>query len=454
MVGKGWVLAMSRAAGSVGRRSALVGVCVCVAGAVGGGWALAAPAAGTLHGCASKRTGALRLASKCRRSERAVSWNAQGRPGARGAAGPAGAIGPAGPATGAAGGALTGAFPNPGLNVTGGDSGATACADGEAVAGISKLAVLSCAPGVLTNVASNDTGAGLGALTANGGAGSSGGMTAFGYDALHAAAGGLTGLNDAFGYQALQSLASGQSDSAFGAEALGQTTNAVSDSAFGTDALGGLSTGGQGQDVAVGTSAGGNLKTGTNDTLIGQSAGVLYTGGESNDIVIGSDVDGTAGESNVIRIGQDQSKVFISGISGETTGGTAVPVLVDAAGQLGVTSSSRRFKRDIHDLGPSTLSALMRLQPVSFRYRASVAPGPWPAQFGLIAERVAKILPNLVAYGRDGKPDALAYQEFPALLLAEIQRQQHEIHALQARNRQLQHQQAEINWLMHHARLR
>jgi hypothetical protein len=63
--------------------------------------------------------------------------------------------------------------------------------------------------------------------------------------------------------------------------------------------------------------------------------------------------------------------------------------------------------------------------------------------------RSRKSSPTLVAYGRDRRPGAIAYQEFPALLLAEIQRQQHEIHALRARNRQLRHQQTEINWLMH-----
>jgi trimeric autotransporter adhesin len=111
----------------------------------------------------------------------------------------------------------------------------------------------------------------------------------------------------------------------------------------------------------------------------------------------GPTINGTAGESNVTSIGSNTSKTFISGISGVTTGGTAVPVLVDSSGQLGVTSSSRRFKRDIRTLGESAVDALMKLQPVSFRYRASVAPGPWPLQFGLIAEQVAKVLPNLVA---------------------------------------------------------
>jgi hypothetical protein len=156
-----------------------------------------------------------------------------------------------------------------------------------------------------------------------------------------------------------------------------------------------------------------------------------------------------AGESNTIRIGTsgNQTKAFLAGVSGVTTGGTAVPVLVDENGQLGVTSSSRRFKRDIGTLGAGAVDALMRLLPVSFRYRPSIVHGPWPLQYGLIAEEVAKTYPDLVAYGRDGKPNAIAYQELPALLIAAFQRQQREINALLAQNRRLRHQQSQIDGL-------
>jgi hypothetical protein len=80
---------------------------------------------------------------------------------------------------------------------------------------------------------------------------------------------------------------------------------------------------------------------------------------------------------------------------------------------------------------------------VTFHYKRQYIKGqPDPLEYGLIAEEVAKVLPNLVAYGTDGKPYTVRYQELPALLLAEIQRQQRQINA----------QQAEIHWLMKHIR--
>ena len=137
-------------------------------------------------------------------------------------------------------------------------------------------------------------------------------------------------------------------------------------------------------------------------------------------------------------------------MSGVTTAGAAAPVLVDANGQLGTTSSSRRFKQDIRPLG-SQEKKLMALRPVSFRYRHSFVHGANPVQFGLIAEQVAKVYPNLVVRGEDGRPSAVAYQELPALLLAQAQRQQRENGALRT---EIRRQQAQINWLIGHVRKR
>jgi len=159
------------------------------------------------------------------------------------------------------------------------------------------------------------------------------------------------------------------------------------------------------------------------------------------------------GESNTIRIGTQgvQNRAFLAGVSGVTTEGVAAQVLVDAKGQLGTTSSSRRFKQDIQPLG-SRSKGLMALRPVSFRYRRSFVHGSNPLQFGLIAEQVARVYPNLVVYGRDGKPSAVAYQELPALLLAQAQRQQTQIARQRERIRTLKaqdrDQQAQIDWLM------
>jgi trimeric autotransporter adhesin len=134
--------------------------------------------------------------------------------------------------------------------------------------------------------------------------------------------------------------------------------------------------------------------------------------------------------------------------------------VINGSGQIGAQTSSRRFKTDIHPLG-STLNGLMSLRPVSFRYKPWDVQGSNPLQFGLIAEEVAKVYPNLVVYGKQGKPFAVDYQELPALLLAELQRQQHEINAQRREIAQLRqtrarfaHQQSEIDRLMAHAGLR
>jgi hypothetical protein len=133
-------------------------------------------------------------------------------------------------------------------------------------------------------------------------------------------------------------------------------------------------------------------------------------------------------------------------------------VLVDASNQLGTTSSSRRFKRDIHPLA-SASRKLMKLNPISFRYKRSYVHGPSALQFGLLAEQVARVYPNLVVYGRDGRPSAIAYQELPALLLAQAQRQQaqiahqrNQIRALRTRLRGVGRLRTEVSWLMRQAR--
>ena len=91
----------------------------------------------------------------------------------------------------------------------------------------------------------------------------------------------------------------------------------------------------------------------------------------------------------------------------------------------------------------------MRLRPVSFHYKAQYVRGQAnPQQYGLIAEQVAKVVPNLVVYGLDGKPHAVAYQELPALLLAEIQRQQRQIDQLESQSRTINALQAKVGALM------
>src|SRR5205085_11607092 len=117
---------------------------------------------------------------------------------------------------------------------------------------------------------------------------------------------------------------------------------------------------------------------------IGVQAGSSLTTGSPNNIEAGN--SGLSGEIGVIRIGDsvNQARTFIVGISGVTTGGAAVPVVIDGNGLLGTTSSSRRYEENIHDMADES-SDLLRLRPVSFQYKQPYADGPKPLDYGLIA---------------------------------------------------------------------
>lgn len=157
------------------------------------------------------------------------------------------------------------------------------------------------------------------------------------------------------------------------------------------------------------------------------NAGQALTNGQDN-IYIGN--AGLASERGVIRIGSNgyTSKVFLAGVWSATTQFSAVPVVVDLNGQLGTISSSRRYKQDIQDLGATT-DRLYDLRPVSFRYKAQPE---GPVHFGLIAEEVAEVMPELVVHGQGGQIETVAYHELPPLILAEVQKQQKAIQQMKA----------------------
>ena len=95
---------------------------------------------------------------------------------------------------------------------------------------------------------------------------------------------------------------------------------------------------------------------------------------------------------------------------------------VDSNGQLGTTVSSRRFKEQIADMGNST-DAMMKLRPVTFLYKPEYDKGERTLQYGLIAEEVAEVYPELVAYDKDGQPFSVRYQYITTMLLNEVQKQ-------------------------------
>ena len=95
---------------------------------------------------------------------------------------------------------------------------------------------------------------------------------------------------------------------------------------------------------------------------------------------------------------------------------------MSASGQLGVAASSRRFKEDIHDMGPAS-QRLLALRPVTFRYKQPTADGTKPVQYGLIAEEVAEVYPDLVVYDKDGQVQTVQYHKLVPMLLNELQRE-------------------------------
>jgi Chaperone of endosialidase len=221
------------------------------------------------------------------------------------------------------------------------------------------------------------------------------------------------GTNTALGDGAPQNNTTGSDNTAIGADALQSNTTGSNNTAVGFGALSANTTGNN--NTAMGSFAGLNVQTGSNNIHIGNG--------------------GDAADDALIRIGVAQTATFIAGIRGVTTlNNNAIGVLIDSNGQLGTTSSSRRVKTDIHDLGDQS-RALHQLRPVSFRYRSHPPDGA--PEYGLIAEEVAEIYPELVVRDKDSQPSGVRYHVLPAMLLNELQRQQREIDELRAQVRAL-----------------
>jgi hypothetical protein len=104
----------------------------------------------------------------------------------------------------------------------------------------------------------------------------------------------------------------------------------------------------------------------------------------------------------------------------------AVNVVIDSNGQLGTVSSSRRFKEDIQDMGEAS-SGLLRLRPVTFRYQKPFADGSKPIEYGLIAEEVAEVYPDLVSRSAEGQIETVKYQLLDSMLLNELQKEHQQV---------------------------
>jgi hypothetical protein len=237
----------------------------------------------------------------------------------------------------------------------------------------------------------------------------------------------ITGFqNTANGSYALFFNTTGFQNTANGFGALYFNTTGYNNIAIGEEALFSNTTGSE--NIAIGYAALSSNTTGSNNIALGSRAGVGTTIG-SNNIAIGS--SGPAAESNAIRIGTPgwQTSTYVAGING-VTASRGVPVFINANGQLGTITSSRRFKNAIKDMGPVT-DRLMKLRPVTFRYKDSAEQGTHALQYGLIAEEVAKVYPDLVQYDKAGKPFTIYYHLLTPMLLNELQKAHHRYEAQQ-----------------------
>lgn len=193
-----------------------------------------------------------------------------------------------------------------------------------------------------------------------------------------------------------------------------------------------LYNGGATGNTSIGTYSGFNT-TGSSNTFLGTGAGGSVTTGSSN-IYIGPNAGNPSspGESNTIRIGVNgagagqQNKVFIEPLENAPSFSSFVTIN-PATGQLGVYGSSRRFKQQIADMG-DTSSKLLQLRPVTFFYKPEYDGTHHQLQYGLIAEEVAKVYPEMVADDKNGQPYTVSYQLLAPMLLNEFQKQ----HALVA----------------------
>jgi trimeric autotransporter adhesin len=298
------------------------------------------------------------------------------------------------------------------------------------------------------------------------------GNSAFGYQTLYSNTIGL--FNSAFGVFALQSNTDGLNNSAFGWSALASNIDGSGNTAIGSTALFG-NTSGAGNvavgdvalyfndsgnfNIAIGGDALAGNTVGSHNTAIGQGtlvpndgddntavgylamnsntvgsantaigSGALIANPGDNNIALGAGAgqntdgsfnilignSGVSGESQAIRIGSDQTDAYISGVYTATA--TDRPVYIDANGHLGTLSSSRRYKENISAMEKES-EALFALKPATFHYKKD------PASircFGLIAEEVAQVNPDLITHDEHGQPQTVRYEAVNAMLLNEF----------------------------------
>jgi hypothetical protein len=312
--------------------------------------------------------------------------------------------------------------------------------------------------------------------------------TAVGYQALHSFTTGPVGLerlglctavgfqalannaadgfgNSALGYQALVNNTDGAANTAIGIAALFSNTTGVANVASGGNALSqntigefntangnsALVSNTEGSDnTAVGSGALANNITGDGNTAVGALAGSGLTGNFNT--ILGHDAGGGIGDAtNVICIGASlpgqnvTASCYINNIFGKSSP-SGMAVFVNADGKLGTSVSSKRFKEDIKPMDKAS-ETILALQPVTFRYKKDFDPSG-AAQFGLVAEQVEKLNPDLVVHDKDGKPYSVRYDQVNAMLLNEFLKEhlknEQQEHKIREQDHKAQEQEATI----------
>jgi len=236
--------------------------------------------------------------------------------------------------------------------------------------------------------------------------------------------------NTAIGYQALLNNTAGFGNTAVGFHALQDSGTGNANTAIGATALSGNTTGGG--NTAFGTGTLSNNTTGDSNTAIGNGALTFNTTGSEN-VALGEGAGGNVTiASNVICIGNEGADVnhscFIGNIRGVTTANAdAVAVYIDSAGQLGTVSSSRRYKTDIQKMDKASRD-ILALEPVTFHYKSDITKA---AQFGLIAEEVAQVNPELVVRDKNGEIYSVRYEAVNAMLLNEFLKEHRKVEEMQ-----------------------
>ena len=226
--------------------------------------------------------------------------------------------------------------------------------------------------------------------------------------------------NTAVGWLSLNTLDSGKFNTAIGAGTLiGNTAN--QNTATGAGALFNTFIGGNntangafalfnnlqgGDNTAIGIGALSNNTTGSNNVALGSGAGASATTG-SNNVYVGAGMQGVAGESDAC---------YVKSIFGQPSA-TGIPVLINSNNKLGTTMSSKRFKKEIRPMDKAS-DSLLALKPVTFRYKEEIDP-TGTTQFGLVAEQVEKVHPDLVVRDAERKPYSVRYDQVNAMLLNE-----------------------------------